>query len=200
MKEMINSDINLKMLATTSFDHVINEIQRSGLNFQLQISPFSALISVKKSLIKDVSGKPLLPPKIKPDRSDFTSEQIEALVSKNIELEKELTLLRMKHEEVAKYADVKVEAASIASHEQELETEIDKLKDIIKARDGEILDLRIANKTSSEASGKLSKALGDARIKFEKEKTVLKKEHRAEVKTWRKDLGDANSMIIKLEK
>ena len=167
MKEMINSDIYLEMLATTSFDHVINEIQRSGLNFQLQISPFSALISVKKSLIKDVSGKPLLPSKIKPDRSVVTSEQIEALVSKNIELEKELTLLRIKYEEVAKYAaDVKVEPASIASHEQELETEIDKLKDVIKAPDGEILDLRIANKTSNEASGKLSKALGDARIKL----------------------------------
>ena len=28
----------------------------------------------------------------------------------------------------------------------------------------------------------------------------MKKEHRAEIKTWRKDLGDANSKIIKLEK
>ena len=103
------------MLATTSFDHVINEIQRSGLNFQLQISPFSALISLRKSLIKDVSGKPLIPSRIKPEpeSSDFTSEQFKALVSKNIELEKELKFLTTKYQEVTK--DVKIKVYNLAN-------------------------------------------------------------------------------------
>ena len=61
IEEIMNSDCNLTMLATKSFNQIIEQIQTSSLNFQIQISPFSAIISLKKSLIKDHSGNPLLP-------------------------------------------------------------------------------------------------------------------------------------------
>ena len=44
------------MLITKSFDHILQQIQTLCLNYQIQISPFSALISLKKSLIKDRLG------------------------------------------------------------------------------------------------------------------------------------------------
>ena len=42
------------MMASIAFDNILKEIQTSNLNFQLQVSPFSAQISLKKSLVKDI--------------------------------------------------------------------------------------------------------------------------------------------------
>ena len=55
----INSDLN--MFASKAFDDILNTIKNSNLNFHLQQSPFSAVISLKKSLICDKFGSPLLP-------------------------------------------------------------------------------------------------------------------------------------------
>ena len=63
MQETINSDCNLTMLAMQAFEDIIDNVQSSGLNFQLQISPFSAIISLKKSLVRDRSGNPIIPNK-----------------------------------------------------------------------------------------------------------------------------------------
>ena len=63
MKEFISSDFaNHTMLADQAFNKILDNVQKSNLNFQLQVSPFSALISLKKSLVKDRSGSLLLPP------------------------------------------------------------------------------------------------------------------------------------------
>ena len=201
MQEITDSDFDLTMLATKSFHHVINEVQSSCLNFQLQISPFSAVISLKKSLIRDMSGKPILPTLSKHDSS---KEHIEALEAKNLELEKKLHLLsNIKHEKAViesnKDSEIKIEATPSILIDQ-LEEEKSKLEEAIKARDYKICDLKVDNKAAKEASGKLTKALGEMRIKFEKEKSSIQKEHRSEIKTLRKDLGNANSEIFKLEK
>ena len=50
------------MVAKRSFDSILEQVQASNLNFQLQVSPFSATISLKKTLIKDKFGNLLLPP------------------------------------------------------------------------------------------------------------------------------------------
>ena len=62
MEEVIDSDKTTAMLASTVFYHIINPIQSSNLNFQLQISPYSAKILLKKSLVRDRAGALLLPP------------------------------------------------------------------------------------------------------------------------------------------
>ena len=56
MAEVIDSDMT--MLAAASFDNILHHIQKSGLNYQLRITPFSANISIKKSLVKDREGYP----------------------------------------------------------------------------------------------------------------------------------------------
>ena len=57
-EEFITSDTSHPtMLAKQSFDHILEQVQNSCLNFQIQVSPFSAVVSIKKSLIKNKSGK-----------------------------------------------------------------------------------------------------------------------------------------------
>lgn len=56
------SDSDPTMAASIRFDEIINQIQSSKLNFNIQLSPFTALISLKRYPQKDKSGSPLLPP------------------------------------------------------------------------------------------------------------------------------------------
>ena len=50
------------------------EIKNSSLKFQLQLSPFSAYISLKKSLVKDKNGVPQLP-RLAPDAHCISSNR-----------------------------------------------------------------------------------------------------------------------------
>ena len=59
MDEIKSSDMT--MVASHIFNDIIDQVQRSCLNFQVQLSPFSALISLKKSLVNDKSGNPVHP-------------------------------------------------------------------------------------------------------------------------------------------
>ena len=59
MDELAVSEINPTMVAKRTFENILNHIQSSNLNFQLQISPFRANISLKKSLVRDKTGAPL---------------------------------------------------------------------------------------------------------------------------------------------
>ena len=100
MKEFISSDTHSpEMLAAQAFDNILNGIQRSNLNFQLQVSPFSAQISLKKSLIKDRSGSFILPsPPLQVAASSSSSlispvnNDLANLVARNISLENELSI------------------------------------------------------------------------------------------------------------
>ena len=63
------------------------------------MSPFSALISLKKSPVKDKAGAPLLP-QVQLSRLSQTSEAtIAALAAKNLQLEADLRSLREEHTE-----------------------------------------------------------------------------------------------------
>ena len=82
------------MITTRTFDNIIGQIQKSNLNFQLQISPFSAIISLKKSLVKDKSGSLLLPPDSQRSLQDSTGVELATLVAKNNMLEHDMIILR----------------------------------------------------------------------------------------------------------
>ena len=58
-KEILSSDAT--MAASIAFNKILQQVQSSSVNFQLQLSPFSAVISLKKSLVKDKAGCYLLP-------------------------------------------------------------------------------------------------------------------------------------------
>ena len=50
------------MAAAKAFDKILDDVKTSNLNFCLQLSPFSATISLKKTLVKDKAGLYLYPP------------------------------------------------------------------------------------------------------------------------------------------
>ena len=58
----ISSDYNATMAATLKFDAILSTVQSSNLNFHVEISPFSAVIHLKKSLIVNKLGIPQIPP------------------------------------------------------------------------------------------------------------------------------------------
>merc|ERR1712208_21320 len=64
------SDLNLTMAASELFESIIDQVRSSNLNFQIQMTPFSANIVIKKTFIKDNSGFPLLPPTYKNHNHD----------------------------------------------------------------------------------------------------------------------------------
>ena len=84
MDELIDSE--LTMVANKAYSYVLQCVQNSGLNYQIQMSPFSAVISLKKSLIRNKTGLPIIP--ILP---------ISDIVEKD--LEKELALMKKKYED-----------------------------------------------------------------------------------------------------
>ena len=108
------SDRNQSMMASRIFNDVLNTVQSSNLNFCLQISPFAANISLKKSFLKDKSGNVLLPDHAYAATS--FDENITGLVSKNLILEKEnSTLSKDLENSVAEYHDVYKQLKSLKS-------------------------------------------------------------------------------------
>ena len=47
-------------MATEKFQNLLRMIQNSGINYKMEVSPFSAIICIKNSLLKDQNGKPLV--------------------------------------------------------------------------------------------------------------------------------------------
>ena len=62
MYNNLNSDINLTMAASQAFEGILNQVVSSNLNFHLEQSPFSAVIHLKKSVIRNQHGSHLIPP------------------------------------------------------------------------------------------------------------------------------------------
>ena len=92
-----DSDKTLTMMASQKFYSILQEIQSSHLNFQLQLSPFSALISLKKSFVREKDGSVSFPLHL----GDKVSEaEISDYKGRNEKLVMELDTLRCKYEDV----------------------------------------------------------------------------------------------------
>ena len=57
----MNQFTDLKMAIDATFSSILNEIQLSNLNFTLQITPFAAYITLKKSVLRDQNGTKAVP-------------------------------------------------------------------------------------------------------------------------------------------
>ena len=127
MEKIINSDLHQhKMLAAQAFNEILDGIQRSNLNYQIQVSPFSAFISLKKSLIKDGNGSLLLPPAQPADGTDI------------VKLENNLAVLKSDYKKaIDELAHTREELRSLDSNRTEvthqLEIENKALKQETKA-------------------------------------------------------------------
>ena len=82
------------MDATKTFTDIISQVQSSNLNFRLELSPFSAVIHIKKSVIKGRSQFPLSSPPCAADTSQNESEN-NILMQRIIQLENEIKTLSL---------------------------------------------------------------------------------------------------------
>ena len=209
------------MLASKVFQHILDQVQSSNLNFQLLVSPFSAQISIKKSLAKDKEGNTLLPPINLQDESyDSFNKSHDDLVDKNRNLTKELLILQgnydvvvndynkacetvqnlenqIKHE--IKSVITKSDIEGYASEIKELKLDNAVLQSKIDDQNTTISELKVVNKNSIEATNRINKEMHQLKNKHLNEKAVLIKDHKIEVKAWRKDLGEMNRENIKLK-
>ena len=73
------------MLAKNSFDDNLGKICTSNLNFQVQMSPYSVVISLRKSLIIDRLGNIILPSYMSNSLNKNDTDN-KALISENSDL------------------------------------------------------------------------------------------------------------------
>ena len=165
-----NSDTDLAMLAANTFDYILCQVQNSSLNFQLQLSPFTAYISLKKSLVKDKHGKPSLP------RLSSQVSSIDNVNNKKLELD--LLELQQKYDTLMRDYNSACDTiknlneAAIVKKESlvcEMKDEDQKIKDmenLIRDREATISILQCNNKTAQEVANKLNKELNDSKAEF----------------------------------
>ena len=84
-------------MAADIFENIITQVKNSNLNFQMELSPFSAVIHLKKSILKDKSGNFLLQKTPKPSEK-FSN--VDEILRKNEALEQEVAKLQRTCEEV----------------------------------------------------------------------------------------------------
>ena len=77
---------------------------------------------------------------------------------------------------------------------------IDALKLALNDREEEVKCLEAAKLSASKAASVLNKKIADQGCMFEIEKKSVISEYKKEVKSWRKELGEANKQHIKLKK
>ena len=110
------------MHASRAFDHLLQQVQTSSLNYQIQIAPFSAIISLKKILIKDKAGVPQLS-SFSYLASSFYHDSTEKLFAMNAKLEEEVSHLQEKYKDALKECDIAQQAAKALDRELKLKNE-----------------------------------------------------------------------------
>ena len=214
MKQNTDSDYNPTMVASFAFETIIDNIRNSNLNFQLQISPFSAQISLKRSPVTEKTGVPRLPATI--PASTFPK--------KDVQLESEVNYLKVEYARVVgewdeaqariKCLEAEVERLSIKPENDDvniakieelqvklkgISTENIRYIELLKEQKEEIHDLKNSVKIRTDVSNEINKKFSEYRIKCEKENAVAKKSHQNEIKSWKKQLGYERKQKTKLE-
>ena len=216
-----NSCSDPTMVASNTFEFLLDQIKSSNLNFQLQLSPFSAIISLKKTLVKDKFGSPLLP-QTSSILLDNSMSEIAALTKKNLhlesvvkslksdyeisvldcenshktiaQLEKEIEQVRMSNVEIKKetfnhelFENTHIESLSTCI--KDLEKEKEALLNYIDVKKLDIADLEASNNTQKSISNRLNREISEVKANYQKEKREAAKIHKAEVKSWKRALG-----------
>ena len=132
-------------MATSTFNFILQQIQHSNLNFQLQVTPFSAVIFLEKSFVKDKLGVPLISNPLGCLDMGISQPPRQPEEAKNI-LETELISLREKYENMVQKCSVSFDT-------------IDMLSKKVIDRDEIIKDLELANASSKAAANNLNRSL-----------------------------------------
>ena len=173
------TDSDLAMAATDSFNKILYNIQNSCLNYQLKLTPFTAIVSLKKTFAKNRSGKPIIPDDTK-NRAFLDSDR------KASRMQPDFYLMQCKHQELMQnlsdaYATIEV------------------LKKLNSERENEISDLKIKLKSAEEATAFIDKTHNDTRVRFEMDKIELFNKHEDEIESLREELGEMARKHMNLE-
>ena len=97
-------------MAVVKFDDILNQIKNSSLNFQMKVSPFTAVIHLKKSITKDKSGNFLL---------QNTNKRMDDLKSEKFEVEKEVANLKRSYLEITdSIAEIEKKLFTLNGHQK----------------------------------------------------------------------------------
>ena len=224
-----NSDVFTTMAATLKFDDILRTVQSSNLNFHLEISPFSAIIHMKKSLITNKFGISSFPPPadsalLQQEKSQnlVLSQKIDFLVTviSDIKCDYEDVLLgqnealeivaKLENEHKASKTDTTVQKEEILANvktEAGVNEEIMKLKQEKKSLESllnenvyQISNLNSELRRIEAVSNTLNQELVKTRTKSPSIKSDNVKALKVEIKQWRKELCEERRQRIKLEK
>ena len=81
---------DLEMAINAAFGSILNQIQFSNLNFAIQVTPFAAYITLKKSVQKNINGVPATPSPPLLEVLDQAQQEILRLQDKNSQLKSEI--------------------------------------------------------------------------------------------------------------
>ena len=200
MKEMISSDnFNPEMLAAQAFDNILDGIQKSNLNFQLQVSPFSAQISLKKSLIKDRAGSLIIPPSSLQATASSPSSLLSSsnndlvnLVARNISLENEL-LIQKKN---AVNADRKEAIEKLASMEKRLDALKQENKTLVAKFEDKSVEIKLM-KNNVEDLNKEKNLLNVALKTAKQDVKARSKKSEKKISDYEKKIHDLNEFRVR---
>ena len=171
------------MAINSTFSSILNEIQLSNLNFTIQLTPFGAYISLKKSAQKDQQGRystpspPLL----------FLMQQVQqdnfALRDENSKLKAALDNLKDKYEEIVRENEVLVTS---------LEETHTKVSDMKTTNDKMLIKMNVVENDVARYQSE--------KIKLESEIKNTKKKHVEEVRELKDDTKALNKLLKQKDK
>ena len=163
---MTNMDVAFANMAAKKFEDILNQIRSSSLNFRIKVTPFTAVIHLKKSITKDKSGNFL-------QQSTFVNgtnndNEVAELMTKNLALEQEISDLKiscLKTSESLAEIEKKLELLN-RPHEngKNCDENEDKNENEIEEDDGN--EDKVGNKNEEENENELANEMTDSGLDF----------------------------------
>ena len=198
-------------MAAENFNELIKRVQLSGLNYKIEMSPFSAKVFLKKTFTKDINGNPVktqcsTEPNIEQITAEnkFLNNKVFQLESSSNSLASQYEHTRLGYQHVyqtnvnllqkvenlqAKLSAAEEENVKLMLSQEERNTEKDNFQ----------LEHQLLNQSLMEEVERLSSQLSGSKVEAIKEIEEVQKQAKQEIKGWKKELGRERSMKINLE-
>ena len=187
------------MDATIVYENLLLQIQKSCLNYKLEMSPFSATISLKKSFIRNKSGTPVYPqsleslPRAENVQKDTFNIEMMELKNKLHQLEYTTASYKMKYEEEV------LESETLQQKLKETLNKLDNLHNLFDINDASYENLKNSKNQLEKKHEKTCSELCNVKDEVENVKKDLV-QSRITIKTLRKEAKEADSKHLKVVK
>ena len=175
MYRNLSSDEHVTMAASQAFEGIINQVVASKLNFCLEQSPFSAVIHLKKSVIRNKSGIfQIPPPSLSVQLLQVQSDNFRQ-AQKIVQLESVIKTLkseRAQSEKCKKDLENKLGVESSNNIVEGLETDTKALKKELDEKSEECETVKNEKKNLKTELNKISAELYDTKIELQKQHAI----------------------------